>query len=85
MYAKFFKRAMDFSLSLVALLLLSPLILVLTVTGAIAMKGNPFFTQPRPGKKGKDGKDYTSFEQVRSVNEFYTQQENPTIEQGRSR
>ena len=35
--------------------------------------------------KGKDGKDYTSFEQVRSVNEFYTQQENPTIEQGRSR
>ena len=30
-------------------------------------------------------KDYTSFEQVRSVNEFYTQQENPTIEQGRSR
>lgn len=57
MYAKFFKRAMDFSLSLVALLLLSPLILVLTVTGAIAMKGNPFFTQPRPGKKGKDGKE----------------------------
>lgn len=48
---------MDFSLSLVALLLLSPLILVLTVTGAIAMKGNPFFTQPRPGKKGKDGKE----------------------------
>lgn len=35
--------------------------------------------------KGKDGKDYTSFEQVRSVNEFYAQQENPTIEQGRSR
>ena len=48
---------MDFSLSLVSLLLLSPLILVLTVTGAIAMKGNPFFTQPRPGKKGKDGKE----------------------------
>ena len=35
--------------------------------------------------KGKDGKDYTSFEEVRSVDEFYTQQENPTIEQGRSR
>lgn len=35
--------------------------------------------------KGKDGKDYTSFEQVRSVDEFYAQQENPTIEQGRSR
>lgn len=35
--------------------------------------------------KGKDGKDYTSFEQVRSVDELYVQQENPTIEQGRSR
>lgn len=35
--------------------------------------------------KGKDGKDYASFEQVMSVDEFYAQQENPTIEQGRSR
>lgn len=35
--------------------------------------------------KGKDGKDYTSFEDVRSVDEFYMQQENPTIENGRSR
>ena len=35
--------------------------------------------------KGKDGKDYTSFEEVRSVDEFYTQQENPLIEKGRSR
>ena len=35
--------------------------------------------------KGKDGKDYTSFEQVSSVDELYVQQENPTIEQGRSR
>lgn len=35
--------------------------------------------------KGKDRKDYTSFEQVRSVDEFYVQQENPTIEQDRSR
>ena len=35
--------------------------------------------------KGKDGKDYTSFEQVRSVDELYVQQENPAKEQGRSR
>ena len=35
--------------------------------------------------KGKDGKDYTSFEEVKSVDEFYTQQENPLIEKGRSR
>ena len=39
------------------LLLLSPVLLVLTVLGAVMMKGNPFFLQPRPGKKGKDGKE----------------------------
>jgi lipopolysaccharide/colanic/teichoic acid biosynthesis glycosyltransferase len=32
-------------------------LLILTIIGAIAMKGNPFFLQPRPGKKGKDGKE----------------------------
>lgn len=35
--------------------------------------------------KGKDGNNYTSFEQVRSVDELYVQQENPAKEQGRSR
>lgn len=55
MYAKFFKRFIDFWLSLIALIVLSPLLLILTVIGAIAMRGNPFFVQPRPGKKGKDG------------------------------
>ena len=57
MYAKFFKRLIDFVLSVTALIVLSPVLLVLTVVGAIAMKGNPFFLQPRPGKKGKDGKE----------------------------
>lgn len=57
MYAKFFKRLIDFTLSLIALIVLFPLLLVLTIVGAIAMKGNPFFVQPRPGKKGKDGKE----------------------------
>jgi len=50
MYAKFFKRIMDFTLSLAALIVLSPVLLMLTVLGAIKMKGNPFFTQLRPGK-----------------------------------
>lgn len=50
MYAKFLKRCLDFLLSLLALLVLSPFLLVFTVIGAIVMKGNPFFTQPRPGK-----------------------------------
>lgn len=53
MYAKCLKRAIDFILSLLALLVLSPVLLILTVLGAIKMKGNPFFTQPRPGKDEK--------------------------------
>ena len=57
MYQKFFKRFFDFTLSLIALVVLFPLLLILTVIGAIAMKGNPFFVQPRPGKKGKDGNE----------------------------
>ena len=57
MYAKFWKRFFDFTLSLIAIIVLSPILLILTVVGAIAMRGNPFFTQLRPGKKGKDGKE----------------------------
>lgn len=50
MYAKCLKRVMDFTLSLAALSILSPVLLLLTVLGAVKMKGNPFFVQPRPGK-----------------------------------
>ena len=57
MYAKFLKRFFDFTLSLLALIILSPVLLILIIVGAIAMKGNPFFTQLRPGKKGKDGNE----------------------------
>lgn len=57
MYAKFFKRFFDFLLSLLALLVLSPILLILTIVGAIVMKGNPFFTQSRPGKMRKDGNE----------------------------
>lgn len=53
MYAKFWKRVLDFTLSLLALLLLSPILLVLTLIGAFAMRGNPFFTQVRPGYREK--------------------------------
>lgn len=49
MYAKYIKRVLDFILSLCAIIVLSPLFIVLTVLGAIMMKGNPFFTQERPG------------------------------------
>ena len=57
MYVKFFKRVLDLLLSVVALIVLSPIFLILTLVGAVAMRGNPFFFQPRPGKKGKDGKE----------------------------
>ncbi len=57
MYKNFFKRVLDFCISFVAIIVLSPVILLLTVIGAIAMGGNPFFVQKRPGKKGKDGNE----------------------------
>ena len=53
MYAKVWKRVLDFALSLIALIILSPLFLVLIIVGAIKMKGNPFFMQLRPGKDEK--------------------------------
>ena len=54
MYAKYFKRILDFTLSLFALIVLSPILLILMIIGAIAMGGNPFFTQLRPGKIDKN-------------------------------
>lgn len=50
MYTKYFKRIIDFILSLIALIVLSPVFVVLMILGAVFMRGNPFFTQPRPGK-----------------------------------
>lgn len=57
MYAVVFKRVIDFCLSLLALIVLSPFFLILVLAGTIAMRGNPFFVQPRPGRKGTDGKE----------------------------
>jgi len=57
MYAAYLKRPMDFILSLAALMVLSPVLLILTVLGAAAMGGNPFFMQPRPGKKDRNGQE----------------------------
>ncbi len=53
MYSRFVKRALDFSISLLALLVLSPILLILAIIGAIMMKGNPFFAQSRPGRNEK--------------------------------
>lgn len=67
MYAKFFKRLIDFTVSLTALIVFFPLLLVLAVIGAVAMHGNPFFMQQRPGKKDRTGK-----EQIFSLVKFRT-------------
>lgn len=50
MYARFFKRFLDFILSLCAVIVLSPILIVLIILGFIFMRGNPFFFQERPGK-----------------------------------
>lgn len=52
-YRQFFKRFYDIVLSGLALIVLSPVLFILTILGAIKMKGNPFFTQERPGKNEK--------------------------------
>lgn len=53
MYAKCIKRVIDFLLSLIALIIISPILLVLIILGTVFMRGNPFFTQERPGKNEK--------------------------------
>ena len=68
MYAKFFKRAIDLVLSFFALIILSPLLLILTVVGAIVMKGDPFFVQKRPGMIDKK----TGNERIFSLIKFRT-------------
>lgn len=53
MYEKYLKRIIDFSLSFMALIVLSPVLLILIVLGMVFMRGNPFFMQERPGKDEK--------------------------------
>lgn len=54
MYKHFFKRILDIIISFLALLVLSPFLLVVIVWLHFANKGaGVFFTQDRPGKDGK--------------------------------
>lgn len=55
-YARNVKRLLDFLLSTIAIIVLSPLLVLLMVIGFIAVKGNPFFTQDRPGLNEKNFK-----------------------------
>lgn len=52
-YEKYFKRPLDFICGMLAVIVFCWLYLILIILGAIFMRGNPFFTQKRPGKDGK--------------------------------
>lgn len=52
-YEKYFKRPLDLLCGLAAVIVFSWLYCVLAVLGVIFMRGNPFFTQARPGKDEK--------------------------------
>ena len=53
MYKNFFKRFLDFTLSLIGFIILFPIFLGITITLFIVNKGTPFFFQERPGKNQK--------------------------------
>lgn len=54
MYKNFFKRFFDFWIALIALICISPILLVVTICLHFANKGaGAFFTQDRPGKDEK--------------------------------
>ena len=54
MYKHFFKRFLDFWISLIALICISPILIVVTIWLHFANKGaGVFFTQERPGKDAK--------------------------------
>lgn len=52
-YEKYFKRPLDIFCALAAIIVFSWLYIILIILGTVFMRGNPFFTQERPGKDGK--------------------------------
>lgn len=64
-YERFWKRFFDVVLSALALIVLSPLFLIITILSKIFIRGKVFYTQARPGKNGKIFKLY----KFRSMND----------------
>jgi len=53
MYEKYIKRILDFSLSLIALIVLSPIFLIVAILVRIKLGSPVIFKQERPGKNEK--------------------------------
>ena len=53
MYAKYFKRILDFILSLIAIIILSPVFLIVAILVKIKLGSPVIFKQERPGKNEK--------------------------------
>jgi undecaprenyl phosphate N,N'-diacetylbacillosamine 1-phosphate transferase len=53
MYKKYYKRVIDFIISLILIILLSPLLILAIIVLSISNQGKPFFFQQRPGKNCK--------------------------------
>lgn len=66
MYRSFIKRFFDFSVSLLAIACLSPLMVIIGVVLLIANRGTPFFMQERPGKNAK----FFKIIKFRTMNDF---------------
>lgn len=53
LYQRYVKPLLDFIIALTAFILLLPVILLVALCLFVANKGDVFFVQPRPGKRGK--------------------------------
>ena len=60
-YKTFFKRFFDIVVSVFAILLVAPLIVLVSLALVIVNKGTPFFLQERPGKNSKPFKRISVF------------------------
>ena len=64
-YERFVKRFFDIVLSFLALIILSPLLIIIAILSKIFIRGKVIYAQPRPGKNGKIFKLY----KFRSMND----------------
>lgn len=76
MYRKYVKRILDLILSLIALIILSPLMIILLLVGLLVFSGKPLFIQKRPGKiDSKTGKEKIfNYIKLKTMNDYRDEQ-----------